>query len=36
MKKLWMIDVAPDLPSLKIPPSNHLEILGGNNIADYH
>ncbi|MBN1984532.1 MAG: type II toxin-antitoxin system RelE/ParE family toxin [Chitinivibrionales bacterium] len=30
MKKLWMLDAAPDLESLKIPPSNHLEALKGD------
>jgi proteic killer suppression protein len=29
MKKLWMIDAAPDIQSLRIPPSNHLEVLKG-------
>jgi toxin HigB-1 len=27
MKKLWMLDAAPDLNSLRIPPSNYLEQL---------
>ncbi len=35
MKKLWMIDAAPDLQSLKIPPSNHLEILRGERKGQY-
>jgi toxin HigB-1 len=30
MKKLWMIDAAPDLNSLKVPPGNRLEALKGN------
>jgi len=30
MKKLWMLDAAPDLNSLKIPPGNRLEALKGN------
>jgi proteic killer suppression protein len=30
MKKLWMLDAAPDLNSLRIPPSNHLEALKGD------
>ncbi|MBN2001169.1 type II toxin-antitoxin system RelE/ParE family toxin [candidate division KSB1 bacterium] len=30
MKKLWMIDAAPDLRALIVPPSNHLETLKGN------
>lgn len=29
LKKLWMLDAAPDISSLKIPPSNHLEALKG-------
>ena len=29
MKKLWMLDAAPDLNSLRVPPSNHLEALHG-------
>jgi proteic killer suppression protein len=29
MKKLWMIDAAPDLRSLTVSPSNHLEALKG-------
>ena len=30
MKKLWMIDAAPDLNSLKVPPGNRLEALRGD------
>ena len=30
MKKLWMLDAAPDLNSVRVPPSNHLEALRGN------
>ena len=30
MRKLWMLDAAPDLNSLRIPPSNRLEVLKGN------
>ena len=30
MKKLWMIDASPDINSLRVPPSNHLEILKGD------
>lgn len=30
MKKLWMLDAAPDINSLRFPPSNHLEQLSGN------
>jgi proteic killer suppression protein len=29
-RKLWMLDAAPDLNSLRIPPSNHLEALHGD------
>jgi len=29
MRKLWMLDAAPDLNSLRIPPSNRLEALKG-------
>lgn len=30
MRKLWMLDAAPDLNSLRVPPSNHLEALKGD------
>jgi len=30
MKKLWMIDASPDIHSLRVPPSNHLEIFKGD------
>jgi proteic killer suppression protein len=30
MRKLWMIDAAPDFKSLRIPPANHLEALKGD------
>ena len=30
LKKLWMLDAAPDLESLKIPPGNRLELLHGD------
>ncbi len=30
LRKLWMLDAAPDLNSLRIPPSNRLEALKGN------
>ncbi len=30
LKKLWMLDAAPDLNTLRVPPSNHLEILKGD------
>jgi proteic killer suppression protein len=29
MKKLWILDAAPDLNSLRVPPGNRLEILQG-------
>ncbi len=30
LRKLWMIDAAPDLNSLRVPPGNRLEALAGN------
>ena len=27
LKKLWMLDAAPDINTLRVPPSNHLEAL---------
>lgn len=30
MRKLWMLDAATDLVSLRTPPSNHLEALHGD------
>jgi len=35
MKKLWMIDAAPNLYSLRVPPSNHLEVLKGKREGQY-
>jgi proteic killer suppression protein len=35
MKKLWMIDAAPDLKSLRVPPSNRLEALKGDRKGQY-
>ena len=35
MKKLWIIDASPDLNSLRVPPSNHFEILKGNRKGQY-
>ena len=35
MKKLWMIDAAPDINSLRIPPGNRLELLHGNREGQY-
>jgi proteic killer suppression protein len=29
LKKLWMLDAAPDINTLRVPPSNHLESLKG-------
>ncbi len=30
MRKLWILDAATDLNSLRVPPSNHLEALHGD------
>lgn len=30
LKKLWMLDAAPDLKALKVPSSNRLEALKGD------
>ena len=35
MKKLWMIDAAPDIDSLRVPPGNRLELLHGNREGQY-
>jgi len=35
MRKLWMLDAAPDLNSLKIPPGNRLELLPGDREGQY-
>jgi proteic killer suppression protein len=35
MKRLWMLDAAPDLNSLRVPPSNHLEALRGRREGQY-
>ena len=35
MKKLWMIGAAPNLHSLRVPPSNHLEVLKGTRKGQY-
>ena len=35
MKKLWMIDAAPDINSLRVPPSNNLEALKINREGQY-
>lgn len=29
LRKLWMLDAAPDLISLRVPPGNRLEALAG-------
>ncbi len=35
MKKLWMIDAAPDLVSLRVPPGNRLEFLHDDREEQY-
>ena len=35
MKKLWMIDASPDINALRVPPSNHLELLKGERKGQY-
>ena len=35
MKKLWMLDAAPDINSLRVPSSNHLELLKGDREGQY-
>ena len=35
MKKLWILDAAPDLNSLRVPPSNYLEQLRGRRKGQY-
>lgn len=35
MKKLWILDAAPDLKSLKVPPGNRLEALKGDRDGQY-
>jgi len=35
MRKLWMIDAAPDLQSLRVPPGNRLEALIGNRLGQH-
>ena len=35
LKKLWMLDAAPDIQSLRIPPSNHLEALKGERKGQF-
>jgi len=35
LRKLWMIDAAPELNSLRVPPGNRLEPLGGNRLGQH-
>ena len=35
MRKLWMLDAAPDLSSLRVPPGNQLESLKGDRLGQY-
>ena len=35
MRKLWMLDAAPDLSALCVPPANHLEALRGNRARQH-
>jgi len=35
LKKLWILDAAPDLNALKVPPSNHIETLKGDRKGYY-
>jgi toxin HigB-1 len=35
MKKLWMIDAAPDIDSLRVPPGNRLEALKGDRSGQF-
>lgn len=35
IKKLWMLDAAPHLNALLVPPSNRLETLKGNREGQY-
>jgi proteic killer suppression protein len=35
VRKLWMIDAAPDLNSLRAPPGNRLEALSGNRLGQH-
>lgn len=35
MRKLWMIDAAPELNSLRVPPGNRLEALSGNRLGHH-
>ena len=35
VRKLWMIDAAPDLNSLRVPPGNRLEALSGDRLGQH-
>lgn len=35
LKKLWILDAAPDLNTLRVPPSNQLEALKGDRKGQY-
>ena len=35
VKKLWMIDAAPDIDSLRVPPGNKLEALKGDRAGQF-
>jgi toxin HigB-1 len=35
MRKLWMIDAASDMNSLRVPPGNRLEALTGNRLGQH-
>ncbi len=35
MRKLWMIDAAPDIKSLRVPPGNRLEALKGKRLGQH-
>ena len=35
MRKLWMLDAAPDLNSLRVAPANRLEALSGNRLGQH-
>jgi toxin HigB-1 len=35
LRKLWMMDAAPDLISLRVPPGNRLEALAGNRTGQH-
>jgi toxin HigB-1 len=35
VKKLWMLDAAPDIHSLRVPPGNRFELLHGDRAGQY-